>query len=175
MLALKIERLRDNRNGENFLFARDACDHRCGARTRTAAHTRGDKENVGIFDHFFKIGFAVLGGISADFRIGSRAQTFGALCAELNFHGRKVARQNLCIGIDRDVFRTRNPRLDHTVNGVVTRAAHTDHADFRFSVERRRIDGRLFVAPSSVVGINIVIHNQPPNPPKRRLKNLLLL
>ena len=150
-LAFKLERFRDNGNGENFLIFCDFCNHGSGARTRTASHARGDEQKVRPLDGARKLFLALFGGFPTDFGFCARAETLGPLTADLNLRLCLVARKNLRVGIDGDIFGARDPRLDHAVYGVVARAADADDADFRSSAQRKIVCGSSRRAVARVI------------------------
>ena len=73
---------------------------------------------------------AMASRFSADFGICACAETAGDFFAYRNLHGSKrTLFKLLAIGVDGDKLNVSDLRLNHTVNGVVSAAAHSDDLD----------------------------------------------
>lgn len=129
LFAFKGKRLRDDGDGEDLQIACDLGDDRGRTRTGTAAHARGDKEKVGIPHRFGEGLFVLFRGGPADFGFRTRSEAFGKRGADLDLCLRFREEQDLLVGIDGDVTRALDPRLDHAVDCIVPRAAYADDLD----------------------------------------------
>ena len=61
--------------------------------------------------------------------IRARAQSLCDLRADLNFVFTQRQRQDLLVRVDRNIACALDPRFDHAVDGIVSRAAYADHLD----------------------------------------------
>ena len=78
-LALEVERLGDDADGEDAELARRAGDHRRGAGAGAAAHAGGDEHHVRAGQMIADLVDHLLGGGAADLRLRAGAETFGHL------------------------------------------------------------------------------------------------
>ena len=124
--AFKLERLRHNADRQNALVVRQLRDDRSRARSRAAAHTGGDEDHVGVFQHLRDSVFGFLGRLLADFGLGACAHAAGQLFADLDLvlAGRLV--QILLIGIDCDKLNALYAGRNHSVDNVIAGAADAD-------------------------------------------------
>ena len=82
-------------------------------------------------------------GFAADFGIRARAETFGELRAELQFHGRLREFQRLQVRVGGDELDAFDFGADHAVDGVASAAAHTDHFNLRAGCSSSLNDTRM--------------------------------
>ena len=136
-LALKFEGFRHDGNGQDLFILCDLGDHGRRARTRTAAHTRSNEQEIRSLDGARKLLLALFGSFSADLGLCACTEPLGALSADLDLRLCFVAGKDLCIGIDGDIFGARDAGFDHAVDGVVARAARADHADLGSAAQRK--------------------------------------
>ncbi|AGL27616.1 hypothetical protein J113_14900 [Mycobacterium tuberculosis CAS/NITR204] len=104
----------------------------------------------------------VLGGLTADLRIGAGAQPAGGVAADVEFDVGIAHQQRLGVGVDRDEFHAFEALLDHSVDGVDTATTDTHDLD----------DGQVVVrgghrSASSLVGLGssvCLLANSQPQP-----------
>ena len=133
-LALEMEGLGDDADGEDAEILGGFRDHGGRAGAGAAAHAGGDEHHMraaqviaDFVDHLF-------GRRAADFRLRTRAETFGDLHAHLHDalglrHG-----QRLGVGIGDDEVDALQPGRDHVVDGIAAAAADTEHGDSRLQL-----------------------------------------
>ena len=126
LFAFKVERLGDDGDGQNFQIARDLGDDGSSARAGAAAHARGDEQQIGILDRLGEHLFALFGGSPPHFRLGAGAEALGQGRTDLYFCFRFGKKQYLLVRIDGNITCALDARFDHTVDGVVPRAADAD-------------------------------------------------
>ena len=136
-LALEGEGLGDDRHGEDLHVLGDLGDDGRRARARTAAHTGGNEEKVGLFDGLYELFLALLGSCTADLGVCARAQPLGEVGTDLDLGLCLAAGEDLRIGVDCNIFRAGDPGVDHAVDGIVARAAHADDLDARAPAQFR--------------------------------------
>ena len=130
-LAFEREGLGDDRDSERAELAREIRDHGRSAAAGAAAETGGDEHHVRAVERFENFLGVFERSFAADLGIGARAQSFGQLRAELQFHRRLRKFQRLQIGIGGDEFDAFDFGADHAVDGVRSAAAHADHFNLR--------------------------------------------
>ena len=81
--------------------------------------------NPGPYAGFLAVAFP----LAADFWFRTRSEAFGKRGADLDLCLRFREEQDLLVGIDGDVTRALDPRLDHAVDCIVPRAAYADDLD----------------------------------------------
>lgn len=89
----------------------------------------GDKHHVGTAQQLFDLVLGVLGGLTADLRIGAGAQPAGGVAADVEFDVGIAHQQRLGVGVDRDEFHAFEALLDHSVDGVDTATTDTHDLD----------------------------------------------
>lgn len=127
-----------------------------------AAAAGGDKHHVGTAQQLFDLVLGVLGGLTADLRIGAGAQPAGGVAADVEFDVGIAHQQRLGVGVDRDEFHAFEALLDHSVDGVDTATTDTHDLD----------DGQVVVrgghrSASSLVGLGssvCLLANSQPQP-----------
>ena len=75
--AFECERQGNNGNGQHFHRMRYSRQHRCRARSSSAAHSCCDENHVGAFDHIFNLADTVFSSTGSDFRTGTRTHSPG--------------------------------------------------------------------------------------------------
>ena len=130
-LAFEVERLGDDRDGEDAALARGARDDRGRARSGTAAHAGGNEHHVCAFEKFEDFGLAFLRRRLADFRAGAGAQALGDGLAELDAVRGLGPRQRLRVGIGDNEFNALQPGVDHVVDGITACPADAENHDAR--------------------------------------------
>ncbi len=133
-LALEMERLGDDADGEDAGFLCRTRDHRRGSGAGAAAHAGGDEHHVraqqmiaNLVDHLF-------GGGAADIGLRAGAQPFGHLHAHLDDAFGLRHGERLRVGIRHDEIDTLEPGADHVVDRVAAGAADTEHGDARLEL-----------------------------------------
>ena len=133
-LALEMERLGDDADGEDADFARRARDDRRRAGAGAAAHAGGDEDHVrageviaDLVDHFLRRGAADLG-------LRAGAEPLGHLHAHLDDalglrHG-----ERLRVGVGHDEIDALETGGDHVVDGIAAGAADAEHGDARLQL-----------------------------------------
>ena len=140
LLALKLEGLGDNGDGETAQFSCDISHNRRSAGACAAAHTGGDKDKVGSLQQLSQLFTAFLSGALADFGHSTRAQPFGQLFSDLQGVIRMRSGKRLAVRIHSNKVDALQFGLDHAVHGIGTAAAASDYFD-----RRKRIFGLLLV------------------------------
>lgn len=128
-LALEPERLRDDTDGERTDRLRDARDDRRAARPGATALTRGDEHHVGAGEGLLDLLRVVLGGATADLRVGTSTEPTGDLAADVELDVGVAEQERLGVRVDRDELDTAETQFDHAVDGVHAAAADADHLD----------------------------------------------
>ena len=130
-LALELERLGDDTDGENAELARGPGDNGCCARAGAAAHAGGNEHHVragqmiaDLVDGLFRCGAPDIG-----LRAGAKAA--GHLRAHLDDALGLRTGERLRIGIGDDEVDAFEPRLDHVVDGIAAGAADPEHENTR--------------------------------------------
>ena len=150
--ALELERFGDDGDRKDLEVLGDLGDDGRRARARAAAHTGRDEQKVGIFNGVHELVFVFFRGSAADVGIRARTQPLGEFGADLDLALRARAGKDLRVGIHRDVFRARDPRFDHSVDGIVPRAADADDLDTGFARDLGALRR----------GLHGFVHNLPP-------------
>ena len=127
LLALKEEGLGHNGNGKAAQLAGDFCHHRGRARAGAAAHTGGNKHQIGALERAGDFLAAFLSGTAADIGHSARTQTLGQLLADLNLGTGLAQTQRLTIGINGDEIHAAQPGVHHAVDSIVAAAAAADY------------------------------------------------
>ena len=91
LLALELERLGDDRDGQRAELGGEAGDHRRGAGAGAAAEAGGHEHHVGARQRLDQRVGVFERGLPADVRIRAGAQALGELAADLDLHRRRVA------------------------------------------------------------------------------------
>ncbi len=124
-----MERLGDDANGQNALFAGSARHNGRSTRAGAAAHAGGHEAHMGrgqVIDQFVD---AFFGGGLADFRLRTGTQSLGHGSAELDQALGLGLGQRLCVGIGDDELDAPQARIDHVVDGIAAPAPDTEHGD----------------------------------------------
>ncbi len=133
-VALEMERLGDDADGEDALLAGGTRDHRRRTGSGAAAHAGGDERHMGAGEMRLDVGHGLFRRGRADLGLGAGAETLGHVRAHLDAPLGARAEQRLRIGIGDDEFDAVQPRGDHVVDGVAARSAHTEHGDPRLEL-----------------------------------------
>src|SRR5439155_8797594 len=112
-------------------LAREARNHRRGARARAAAKPRGHEHHVGAVERLDDLLGVLERRLPADVRIGARAQAFRQLAADLQLDRGGILPERLQIGVGDDELDALEAHVDHAVDGVAPAAANADHFDAR--------------------------------------------
>ena len=128
--AFKAEGFRDHAHGQRAHFLGGLGHHRGCARTRAAAHARGDEDHIRITDGFPDGIDAFHGRLTANGRIGPGAEPLGKLFAQLHLARRRIFVQGLQIGVGADELHPLQTGFDHIFHGVSAAATHADDLDF---------------------------------------------
>ena len=123
-LAFKAKRLGHNADGQYAHRARQTRDYGSRAGAGAAAHAAGYEQKIRALNNLLNFLLAFLGGLFADFGLGTRAQAFGKLFADLYLGFGVAAHQRLLVGIYRDKLYAAQSGIYHAVDRVVTRAAY---------------------------------------------------
>ena len=130
-LALELERLCDDTDGENAELARGPGDDGGSAGAGAAAHAGGDERHVGagqlIADHFD----GLFRRRAAHFGLRAGAEAAGHLHAHLDDAVGLRTGQRLGVGIGDEELDAFEPGLDHVVDGIAAGAADPTHDDAR--------------------------------------------
>ena len=129
--TFKLEWFGDNTNRQDTTFARPLCDHRCRAGARSAAHARCDERHMRAVKCFIDALKRFFRGCFANFWLCARAQSTGDFNTQLNAVISAAFTKCLCVCICDDKINTLKMRHDHIIDGISTRAANTDHCNFR--------------------------------------------
>ena len=97
--ALKRKRFCHNADGQNAFFFGDFRNDRCRTCAGAAAHTRGNKDHMGIIERVDNRVAAFFRRLFADFGFSARALAVGQLFADLNFLGRFRKSEGLFIRV----------------------------------------------------------------------------
>ncbi|MND28511.1 hypothetical protein D3C80_189950 [compost metagenome] len=124
-----MERLCDDADRQDALVACSLCDDRGSTRAGAAAHAGGDEAHVGTVQVIDDLVDALFSSRAADFRLGTGAEAFGDVDAELNDpvclrHG-----QRLSIRVGDDEVDALEAGRDHVVDSVTTTATDTEDGD----------------------------------------------
>ena len=113
-LALEMERLGHDSDGQDAEFARGARDHGRSSRAGAAAHAGGNEHHVrsGLMIAYLVQHF--VGGGAANIWMGAGAEAFGHLHAHLNDALGFRHRKGLGVGIGDDEIDPLEPRADHS-------------------------------------------------------------
>src|SRR5690606_21664964 len=128
-LALEVERLGDDANGEDAPLAGSSRDDRRCARSSATTHASGDEAHMRMSQLVEDFVNALFGSSTANLGLGSGTQTFGNIGTELNHllglrHG-----QCLSVGVRANELHAAQTRIDHVVDGVTTASANTEYRD----------------------------------------------
>ena len=116
------------------------------ARTRSAAHTRGDEYHIRVLECFGDLVLALDSGSLAYLGLCSCAETVGELRTDLYLLGSLGILERLYIGIDSDIINVSDYTLiGNAVEGVSAAAADTDNFDLG------TLDGSLNIFISHVL------------------------
>ena len=139
-LALKLERLRDNADGQDAHVAGNFRHNRRSTGAGAAAHACGDENHVAAANGRGNRLAALLAGLLAHLRLGACALAVRYFLADLDFLRRLRARQSLLIGVHRDKLHALRTHGDHAVDRVSAAAADTDHLYDNASVIKVVVD-----------------------------------
>ncbi len=128
-VALEIERLGDDRDGQDAALARQPADHRRRTRSGPAPHAGGDEHHVRVVQHAQQVVTALFGGGGTDVGLAPRAQPLGQGRAQLQAVGGQRTRQRLGVGVGRDELDPLQAGFDHVVQRVAATAADPQHHD----------------------------------------------
>lgn len=127
--AFEVERLGDDADCQDTLVAGSLCDDGCSTGAGAAAHAGGDEAHVGAVQVIDDLVDAFFSGSAADFRLGTGAETFGDVDAELDDpiclrHG-----QSLRIRVGDDEVDALEASRDHVVDSVTATATNTENGN----------------------------------------------
>ena len=134
LCALKLERLRDDADGQNAKFARGLCNNRSSARARAAAHTRSDEAHVCSREVIDDLLNALFGSGCADGCLRACAKTFGNLDPKLHLASRLALLKRLRVSIGNHEVYAFELLVDHVVNRVTASATDAKNGDPWFEV-----------------------------------------
>ena len=101
-LALELERLGHDADGEDAFLARGAGDDRRSTCAGSAAHAGGDEGHVAAGEMRLDVGHGLFGGGGADVRLGACTEAFGDMGAHLDAALGARAQQRLGVGVGDD-------------------------------------------------------------------------
>ena len=128
-LALELEGLGHDADGEDAHVAGRAGHDRGRARAGAAAHAGGDEHHVRAGEVVADLVDDLLGGGAADFRLRAGAEALGHLHAHLDDPVGLGHGQRLRVGVADDELAALQAELDHVVDGVAAGAADAEHGD----------------------------------------------
>ena len=129
LLALELERLGDDGDGQRAELAREAGDDRRRAGAGAAAEAGRDEDHVGAVERLDDLLGVLERRRAADVRVGAGAEPLGQLRADLQLDRRGVGLQRLQVGVGDDELDAVEPGAHHPVDGVAAAAADADHLD----------------------------------------------
>ena len=114
-------------HGEDAFVLSQFGDHGRSTRTRSTAHTSGDKQHLGVVvQKGFNLVAAHLGGLATD--VGVVAGTQFAL-AEVDRRLDLALQEGLIVGVAKDKVNALNAFFHHVVDGVAATTSHADDFD----------------------------------------------
>src|SRR5690606_12995319 len=119
----------DHTDGEGAERTGDVGDDGCAAGAGAAAFTGCHEDHVGPLEDLLDLLAVVLGGLAADSRVGSGAESAGEFAADVQLDVGVAHQQSLRVGVDGDELDALETDLDHPVDGIDTTAADTDDFD----------------------------------------------
>jgi hypothetical protein len=128
-LAFERKWLRDDGYSQRVEFCSQARNDRRCTGTGTATEARRDEHHVGAFESFNDLVGVFERCLPSDIRIRARAESFGQLGTDLDFHGRFGLPEGLCVGIRNKELDAAEARRNHAVDGIGTAAAYADDLD----------------------------------------------
>ena len=128
-VSLEAEGLGHHAHGQNACLPGDLSHHGCRAGAGAAAHAGGDEHHVGVFQRLGHLVAALLRGLAAHIRVGTRTLTAGQLLADLNFIGSAGGIQRLLVCVDCDKINALRATAYHAVDHVVSAAAYAHDLD----------------------------------------------
>jgi len=137
--ALEAKRLGDDADSQRAQLAAELGDDRGAAGSRAAALAGGDEDHVRALQRFLQLVAALLRRRLSHGRIRAGAETARRRRADVNLHVGVAHHQRLRVGVHRDELDTREPGVDHPVDGVRAAAAHADDSD-----QGEVVTGRFF-------------------------------
>ena len=133
-LALEVERLGDDADGEDALLLRGARDDRRGAGSGAAAHAGGDEDHVGAGKMIHDLRQRLFRGGRADLRLRAGAEPLRQCGAHLDAALGGIVLHGLGIGVGDDELDAFETGLDHVVDGVAAGAADAEDRDPRLEL-----------------------------------------
>ena len=130
-LALELERLGHDTDGQRADRLRDARDDRRAAGSRAAAFAGGHEHHVGAGQGLFDLFRVVFRGAATDLGIRAGAEATGDLATDVEFDVGVAHQERLGVSVDGDEFDSAKAELDHPVDGVDASATDADHLDDR--------------------------------------------
>ena len=137
VIALKVEGLGDDTNGQNTVFAHRPGDNGCRTSPGSTAHACGHKHHVTACQMIENFVQGLLGGSATNFRTRARTQTLGNRRAQLNFSVGGGLPERLGIRIRHHEINAFEVGLNHVVDGVPAGAADADNGDPGFQIGLR--------------------------------------
>ena len=113
-------------HGEDSLLLGDLRHHGGRAGAGAAPHSGGDKYHVRALQQGGDLLLALLGGLAAHLRVGSRALAAGELFTDGQLLGRLGSVEALPVGVHRDELHALHSGTNHTVHHIIAAAAHAD-------------------------------------------------
>ena len=133
-LALEVERLGDDADGQDAELLGALRDHRSGAGAGAAAHAGGDEHHVRAGEMIADLVDHLLGRGAADVRLRAGAEALGDLNAHLDDALGLRQGERLRVGVGDDEIAAEQAGRDHVVDGVAAGAADTEYGDPRLEL-----------------------------------------
>jgi hypothetical protein len=127
--TFEAERARDDSDGERAELVRDLADDRRSAGACAASLARGDEDHVRALESLLDLVPTLAGGLLADLRVRTRAETATRACADVELQVGLRHEQRLCVRVDGDELTAAKAGLDHPVDGIRAAAADSDNLD----------------------------------------------
>ena len=132
--ALEMERLGDDADRQDADLAGDPGDDGRGAGAGSAAHAGGDEHHVDALEMVANLVDDLLRRGAPDLGLRAGAEALGDLHAHLDDALGLGQGQRLRVGVGDDEVDALQAGLDHVVDGIAARAAHTEHGDARLEL-----------------------------------------
>ena len=129
MTAFEGEGLGHDADSQNAAVTRAFGDDRRGTGACAAAHAGGDEDHVRAFQVRMDFLGGFLGGIHADFGVGTGPQALGDRLTQLDAAIGLGETEVLGVGVGDDELDPFEAGVDHVVDGVAARATHAEDDD----------------------------------------------
>ncbi len=127
--AFKREWFGDYRYSQNAHFFGDLSYHWSCSSTGTTTHAGSNEHHIGTINHVHDALTIFQCSLTADIRVGTRAQTFRDISTQLQLGSCRAFTQCLGIGIGTDEVYALNLVNHHVFQGVTATTADTDYFD----------------------------------------------